>query len=169
MVVVVGSGSEVSLAGSEYLSVVHGNGGSAGSPSRTDLAAEKKVSDLVRGMVRSGLIDTAHDISGGGEIGALAKMALAGGVGFEYDEDEVGRMIGGTGRADLAFVGEVSGRFVVAFPKEKWEAVENSLGEAGGVPYDPVGTVGGDEFGVGGYINLPLSKLKEAYERDLFE
>ncbi|MBA2691584.1 MAG: phosphoribosylformylglycinamidine synthase subunit PurL [Rubrobacter sp.] len=164
-----GVGSEgVSLAGSEYLSVVHGEG--SGSPPEVNLAVEKKVSDLVRGMVRSGLIDTAHDISGGGEVVAVAEMALAGGVGFEYEEEEVGRMVEGQGRgrADLAFFGEESGGFVIAFPEEKWDDVQEALG-VDGIAYDTIGEVGGDRFKVGNFIDLPLSEMKEAYERDLFE
>jgi len=172
MVAVVRSGSEISLAGSEYLSVVHGES-SVDSPSATNLAAEKKVSDIIRDMIRAGLIDTAHDISGGGEVVAVAEMALAGGVGFEYDEDEVGRMIGGMGhvRADLAFFGEESGVFAIAFPEEKWDDVQESLSELGshGLGYDNIGYTGGKRFKVGDFIDISLPKLKEAYERDLFE
>src|SRR3712207_8637412 len=40
----------------------------AGKPPEPDLAAEKKLSDLVRHLIEQGLIDTAHDISRGGEI-----------------------------------------------------------------------------------------------------
>ncbi|MGH3087193.1 MAG: phosphoribosylformylglycinamidine synthase subunit PurL [Rubrobacteraceae bacterium] len=171
MVVVIGGGSSVSLAGSEYLSVVHGEVG--GSPSETNLEAEKRIADLARSMIRSGLVDAAHDISGGGEAVALAEMALAGGIGFEYEEDEVRRMVEGQGRgrADLAFFGEESGAFLIAFPEERWDEVQDALGELGphGLGYDDIGWTGGDRFVVPGYINLPLSKLKEAYERDLFE
>ena len=54
----------VLLAGSDYLDVVTAR--SRGRPPRPDLAAEKEASDLVRDMIRSGLVDTAHDLSGGG-------------------------------------------------------------------------------------------------------
>ncbi|AHY46193.1 phosphoribosylformylglycinamidine synthase II [Rubrobacter radiotolerans] len=166
MVIVVGDGSEVAFDGSEYLATVHGATG--GAPPRPDPEAGKAVSDLVREAVRSGLIDTAHDVSGGGEIVALAEMALAGGVGFAYREDEVGRVIGdqGRGRADLGFFGEGSASFVLAFPEERWEDVREALG---GFACEPAGTVGGDRFVVPGLVDLPLTAMKEAYERDLFE
>jgi mannose-6-phosphate isomerase-like protein (cupin superfamily) len=128
MVVVIGNRSGVSLAGSEYLEIIHGR--VAGKPPEPDLAAEKKTADLVRNMIRSGLVDTAHDVSGGGELVALAEMALAGGLGIEYEEDKLERMIAGRvgGRADVALFGEEPGGFVVAVSLERWD----ELGRAGG-------------------------------------
>src|SRR5215210_7296966 len=78
LVVIIGRGSPVSLDGSEYLEIVHGR--VAGRPPRPDLGAGKETADLVRGMIRSGLVDTAHDISGGGEIVAVAERGRAGGL-----------------------------------------------------------------------------------------
>lgn len=167
MVVVIASGSRVSLDGSDYLEIIHGR--ISGAPSRPKIDAEKKTADLVREMVRSGLVDTAHDISGGGEIVALAEMALAGGLGIEYEEGEVGRMTKGQGegRADVALFGEESGAFVVAVPEERWEELQDALGAA--VGYDQIGTVGGDRFKAGKLIDLSLDELRQAYERDLFD
>ncbi|MDP8947245.1 MAG: phosphoribosylformylglycinamidine synthase subunit PurL [Actinomycetota bacterium] len=166
IVVVIGSGPEVSLAGSEYLEIIHGR--VAGKPPEPDLAAEKKTADLVRSMIRSGLVDTAHDVSGGGELVALAEMALAGGLGFEYDEVMLERMIvgPGRGRADVAFFGGGAGDFIVAVPWERWDELQDALTEAPG--YDEIGTVGGDLFRIGEFVNVKLDELGEAYERDLF-
>jgi phosphoribosylformylglycinamidine synthase len=164
LVAVIGAGSPVSLDGSEYLEIVHGR--VAGRPPRPDLGAEKKTADLVRKMVRSGLVDTAHDISGGGEIVAVAELALAGGLGIEYGEDGLERMTAGRGRADVAMFGEGGGAFVIAVPEERLDEVQIALA---GFAYDVVGTTGGDRFEVGDLIDLELSDLREAYERDLFE
>jgi phosphoribosylformylglycinamidine synthase subunit PurL len=164
LVVIIGRGSPGSLGGSEYLDIVHGR--IAGRPSRPDLAAVKQTADLVRGMVRSGLVDTAHDISGGGEIVAIAEMALAGGLGIEYEEGELEHMTAGRGRADVALFGEGSGTFVVAVAEESWDEVQDALVE---FAYDVVGTTGGDRFEIGDLIDVELSELREAYERDLFE
>jgi phosphoribosylformylglycinamidine synthase subunit PurL len=166
MVVVIGSGPEMTLAGSEYLEIVHGK--VAGRPPEPDLLAGKKTSDLVRRLVAQGLVDTAHDVSGGGEIVALAEMALAGGLGFEYDGDVLERMIAGPGRgrADVAFFGEGAGDFIVAVPWERWYELQDALAEAPG--YDQIGTVGGDRFKIGSHLDVSLQDLREAYERDLF-
>jgi phosphoribosylformylglycinamidine synthase II len=167
MVVVIGSGSRVSLAGSDYLEIIHGR--VAGKPSEPNLRAEKKTADLVREMVRSGLVDTVHDISGGGEIVAVAEMALAGGLGIEYPEGQLERMVAGQGggRADVALFSEEPGTFIVAVPEERWDELQDALSEAAG--YDWIGTVGGDSIKVGDVIDVKLSDLKKAYERDLFE
>jgi phosphoribosylformylglycinamidine synthase II len=162
MVVVIGNRSGVSLAGSEYLEIIHGR--VAGKPPEPDLAAEKKTADLVRNMIRSGLVDTAHDVSGGGELVALAKMALAGGLGIEYEEDKLERMI--AGRADVALFGEEPGGFVVAVSLERWDELQDALAEVPG--YDQIGTVGGDRFKIGDLVDVSLQDLKGAYERDLF-
>jgi phosphoribosylformylglycinamidine synthase subunit PurL len=166
IVVVIGSGSRVSIAGSDYLEIVHSL--IAGKPPKPDLDAEKKTADLVRELVRSGLVDTAHDISGGGELVAVAKMALAGGLGIEYMEGELERMTAGQGggRADVALFGEEPGGFIVAVPEERWAALHDALAEAAG--YDRIGTVGGDRIKVGDAIDVTLAELREAYERDLF-
>ena len=166
MVVVIGGGSHVSLAGSDYAEVVHGR--VAGRPPGPDLASEKRTADLVREMVRSGLVDTAHDVSGGGEIVAVAEMALAGGLGIEYEEGELERMTEGQGggRRDVALFGESGETFIVAVPEERWEELQDVLTQAAG--YDQFGTVGGDSIKVGDAIDLKLSDLRKAYERDLF-
>jgi phosphoribosylformylglycinamidine synthase subunit PurL len=164
VVVVLGGGPPDGslLAGSDYLDVVHGK--VAGRPPRPDLAAEKEASDLVRELIRSGLVDTAHDLSGGGEAVALAEMALAGRVGFEYEGHEIESIIGAGGTADILF-GEEGARFLVAVPEERWNDLQNALG---GVAYDRVGITGGDRFKIGDLVDVCLQDLRNAYERDLF-
>ena len=166
MVVVIGSGAPVSIAGSDYLAIVQGR--VAGKPQESDLAAEKKTADLVRELIRSGLVDTAHDISGGGEAVAVAEMVLAGGLGIEYEEGELERKTAGQGRgrADVALFGEESGAYIVAVPWERWEELEEALGGAFG--YDQIGSVGGNRLKIGDLVDLSLEELREAYERDLF-
>jgi phosphoribosylformylglycinamidine synthase len=166
IVVVLGGGpralDESLLAGSDYLEIVHGK--VAGIPPRPDLAAERQVSDLVRNMVRSGLVDTAHDLSGGGEMVALAEMALAGGIGFEYEDHEIESIIS-TGRTVEILFGEEGASFLVAVPEERWDDLQNALAS---VAYDRVGYTGGDRFKIGDLIDVKLEDLREAYERDLF-
>ncbi|HKH58688.1 MAG TPA: hypothetical protein VKA20_09145, partial [Rubrobacter sp.] len=79
---------------------------------------------------------------------------------------ELKRIRAGRGRADVALFGEGSGAFVVAVPEERWDEVQVALV---GFAYDVVGTTGGDRFKIGDLIEVELSDLREAYERDLFE
>ncbi|MDQ3864143.1 MAG: phosphoribosylformylglycinamidine synthase subunit PurL, partial [Actinomycetota bacterium] len=166
-VVVIGSGMRASLAGSDYLEIVHGR--TAGRPLAPNLAAEKETADLVRHLISEGIVDTAHDISSGGEIVAVAEMALAGGLGITYTEGEFERKIAGQGRGrtDAALFGEGSDTFVVAVPWERWGDFQASV--PGNIGYDEIGTVGGNRLTIPDLIDLSLSDLKSAYERDLFE
>ncbi len=163
IVVAVGSGWRSSLAGADYLEIVHGR--VAGKPPAPDLAADKKLSDLVRRLIEQGLIDTAHDVSRGGEAVALAKMALAGGLGLYYDEGEIEPLINGKGRADVALFGENGSSFLIAVAEERWDDLQRALND---VPYDSIARVGGDSIKIGDLIDVELDELREAYERDLF-
>jgi len=177
MVVVVGaisgfsrSRGESSLAGSSYLEIIHDR--VAGRPPVPDLPAEKRAADLVRGMISSGLVDTVHDLSGGGEAVALAEMALAGGTGFEYEGLEF-ESLRGDGILLETLFGEQGAGFLVSVPEARWTELEDTLGhyEEGkpGIAYDVVGRTGGSRFKVGDLIDVSLSDLHGAYERDLFE
>ena len=158
----VGPRDESLLAGSEYLEIIHGR--VAGTPPKPDLAAEKRVSDLVREMIRSGLIDTAHDLSGGGKLVALAEMAMAGGIGLRYDETEVEVLRKYGHRLEILF-GEKGAGFLIAFPEEQWDEVQDALA---GFAYDDIGYTGGARFIIEGLVDLSLDELIDAYENDLF-
>jgi phosphoribosylformylglycinamidine synthase II len=152
------------LAGSEYLEIVHGK--VAGLPQKPDLLAEKEIADLVRELVRTGLVDTAHDISGGGEVVALAEMAIGGGIGFDYDGEANIEELRRRMRGDVLLFGETNPDYIVAVPEGRWDDLQDALG---GVAYDMIGTTGGDSFRVGDLIDVKLSDLEAAHERDLFE
>jgi len=152
-----------SLAGSDYLEIIHGK--VAGAPVRPDLATDMFYCDLVRRLVTEGIVDTAHDVSGGGWLVALAEMALAGGIGIEVNEFLVG--IISERRADVELFGELSGHFLIVAAPGRWDDLQNTLGEAQ-VPYDQVGAIGGDSVVVPGLVDVSLDELREAYDRDLF-
>ena len=164
LVVAIGKGWRSGLAGSDYLEVVHGK--VAGVPSEPEVTVEKEYSDLVRRLVSEGVVDTAHDVSGGGEIVALAEMALAGNIGLEFDEVEIEPMLNGVGgRGDVALFGEVGARFLVAIPPERWEDLQGALAQ---VPYDSIAVTGGDRLCVPGLVDVSLNELREAHDQDLF-
>jgi phosphoribosylformylglycinamidine synthase len=121
----------------------------------------------VRRLIADGLVDTAHDVSGGGELVALTEMALAGGLGFHYEDVEVELLIGGEGggRADVEFFGENGISFLIAVPEERWDELQNALSD---VPYDSIACIGGDRIKIGDLIDVSLRDLADAYERDLF-
>jgi phosphoribosylformylglycinamidine synthase subunit PurL len=150
------------LAGSEYLEVVHGK--VAGAPPEPDLAREKEYADAVRSLVAEGIVDTAHDLSGGGLAVALAEMALGGGTGIVFQDGEIASKFAGV-RGDAALFGEASGCLLVAVPEERLEDLQRALGE---IPYGHIAWTGGDRFEIGEDVNVNLKELGEAYEHDFF-
>src|SRR5215203_3432063 len=166
VVVAIGGRWRCSLAGSEYLEVIHGR--VVGVPPVPDLADEKEYADIVRRLISEGIVDTAHDVSSGGEVVALAEMALSGGLGVVYEEDMIEGLIYGKGggRADVGMFGEGGISFLVAVQEQQWDDLQNALSA---VPYDNIACVGGDSIKIGDLIDLGLSDLRSAYERDLFE
>jgi phosphoribosylformylglycinamidine synthase subunit PurL len=62
-----------------WLEVCHGR--REGRPPPVDLAVERRVGELVRQLIASGLVSAVHDISDGGALVAIAEMALGGGIG----------------------------------------------------------------------------------------
>ena len=155
----------VLIAGSDYLEIVHGK--VRGRPEKPDLAREREHADFVRRLIADGLVDTAHDVSGGGLTVALAEMALAGGIGMEFQEKEIEPRFG-NGRKDLGLFGEAGAQHVISVQEERWDEVQDALVRAH-VPYDDIGRTGGDRLVIPGLIDLSLSDLESAYERDLFE
>jgi phosphoribosylformylglycinamidine synthase len=145
------------IGGSDYLEIVHGR--VAGAPPTPNLASEKAASDAVRRAISAGVVDTAHDLSGGGLAVTLAEMVLCGDVGAEA------RLLPG-GRQDVALFGEIGGCILVAVPEGRLGELEEHLED---VHYSRIGGTGGGRLKVSGLIDVGLEELGEAYERDLFE
>jgi phosphoribosylformylglycinamidine synthase len=146
-----------SLAGSEYLEISHRI--VAGTPPSPNFAAEKATSDAVRRAVVAGVVDTAHDLAGGGLAVALAEMAVSGGIGAEV------RLLPGA-RQDVALFGESGGCVLVAVPEERTGEIENTFG---GVRCSKIGRTGGEGLAVPGLLDVSHDDLRAAHERDLFE
>jgi phosphoribosylformylglycinamidine synthase subunit PurL len=166
MVVILGeSYGTFTFAGSEYLQIVHGK--VAGSPPKPDLSDEKRYADLVRRLITVGLVDTAHDISGGGQMLALAEMALAGGIGLQYGgEVDLDRLNQGDEKLDFFLFGERGATFLITVRSELWDDLQQALE---GFAYDWIGDTRGARFVVPGLIDLSLDDLRDAHQRDLFE
>jgi phosphoribosylformylglycinamidine synthase len=52
-----------------------------GAPPPVDLGEERRNGNLVRSLIRDGLVTAVHDVSDGGLLVALAEMAMASGIG----------------------------------------------------------------------------------------
>ncbi|MGA0607333.1 phosphoribosylformylglycinamidine synthase subunit PurL [Phenylobacterium sp. VNQ135] len=125
-----------------------------GAPPPVDLAAEKRIGDLVRGLIQSGVVTTVHDLSDGGLVAAAAEIALASNVGVRLNIDP-------GPRAHALLFGEDQARYLVAIedPDDVMAAARKA-----GVLADIVAVTGGDAFTCPGLFDIPLSELRKANE-----
>jgi phosphoribosylformylglycinamidine synthase len=146
------------LGASLYLREILGR--EDGAPPPVDLLAERRNGDLVRSLIREGVVEVCHDLSDGGLIGALADMTLASAVGAHVD------LPGLLGAVAMAF-GEDQARYIIALPADRLDRLD-AIAEAAGVAYEVLGVAGGCELSVvgaeGPLFALDLDDLRAAHE-----
>ena len=159
------------LAGSEYLSVMHGL--TAGQPC-IDIDLERRVQETCREGIERGLILSAHDCSDGGLAVSLAESCILGGVGFLGSLDAA--------RWDAALFGEKQSRIVVSLDAADVPALA-SLARSRDVPLLSLGRTRGRRFALrvgdeatndgsnGGppAIDLPLEYISDVWSQALEE
>lgn len=144
------------LAGSEYLSVEHGL--QEGRPVALELELELKLQEAVRGLVRDGLVRSAHDCAEGGLAVALAESCIAGKVGASLRLPD-------TATAERLF-GEVPSRIIVSVSPEHVDAAQQRL-QTAGVPCIDLGEVVGDRLIIQDVLDLPVPELEATWERTI--
>jgi phosphoribosylformylglycinamidine synthase subunit PurL len=139
------------LAGSE---LAWRRGLQGGRPS-LDLAAAGRLVGLLPRLASRGLLSGAHDISVGGLAIALARLAIASGVGasIELPPDLPG---------SAAAFGERTGRVVVAVAPTRVAAV-HAAATAAEVEMLRLGSAGGGELVLGPGLRATLAALEAAY------
>jgi phosphoribosylformylglycinamidine synthase len=142
------------LGASLYLREVVGR--EDGAPPPVDLAVERRNGDLVRGLIRDGLVETVHDLSDGGLVAAAAEMALASDTGLWLDT-QIDTPI------HAWLFGEDQGRYLLAVSGAH-ESEVLARAEAAGAPARIVGDAGGTDFAAKGVFDLPLADLRAANE-----
>jgi phosphoribosylformylglycinamidine synthase len=142
------------LGGSEFLRTIRGR--DDGPCPEVDLEAESRLVRLLVALARERELRSAHDVSDGGFVVALAECAMKSGLGAVVSLDSDVRP------SSLLF-GETTGRALVTFEPGN-EAAVRAEAERGGVPFAVVGRVGGDRLAisVGGrnVIDEPVSDLR---------
>jgi phosphoribosylformylglycinamidine synthase len=125
-----------------------------GAPPPVDVAAERRHGDLVRDLIRDGLITAAHDVSDGGLLVAVAEMAIASGIGAILEPP--------SGILPHAFwFGEDQARYVIA-TKQSGLVVERA--KAASVPLLALGATGGTLLAIAGERPLRVDDLKRRFE-----
>ena len=103
------------LSGSAWAETVHAHLG--GRPPKVDLAAEKRLAELIQAASQQELVSSAHDLSSGGLAQALAEAVLRFGVGARVWLREITERDG----VDVAtaLFSESTGRVIVSVPREE--------------------------------------------------
>jgi phosphoribosylformylglycinamidine synthase II len=127
------------LGGSQFVAVVHGR--KEGRPPRLDFARELALQEAVRGLIRQGLVRSAHDCSEGGLAVALAECAISGPepLGADVNLETAGL------RGDQVLFNESQSRIVLSVSPEERQTAISALAGAG-VPVEWIGTVGGADL-----------------------
>jgi phosphoribosylformylglycinamidine synthase subunit PurL len=146
-----------SLAGSEYLTQLHGL---VGGRLTMDLGLEARLHRAVLALIRQDIAAACHDCSDGGLATALAEMCLAGDRGLDAANVLLGP------RLDAALFGEAQSRIIVTIRPER-RGMLDQIARAGDVPFARIGRVVGDPRFRLGPIDLSLDEIREAYEGGL--
>ncbi len=146
------------LAGSEYQQMLTGDVAGVPTPFA---AAHQKVLDALLAM--SPFLASAHDVSDGGLLVALAESAIAGPnpIGATID------LSTHTGRPDALLFGESPARFVISFAPDQVEHLA-ALATNYGIAFHEIGTTGGDRLNVtlhgGRSFSTPLNAASQAWK-----
>ena len=168
------------LDGSAWADVVHGHLG--GLPPAVDLAAERRLAEVLTRASRDELVDAAHDLSEGGLVQALIESSLRYGVGVQVSLDPICERDGVT--PFEALFSESTARVLVAVPRsEEVRLVDlctargvptlrlgetaESCSPGAGTPVDESDHVHGPAVEVQGLFTLPLTEARAAHEETL--
>jgi phosphoribosylformylglycinamidine synthase len=160
-----GAGDAVALAGanlgrisgSEYQMLLDGE--PSGRGPGVDLDAERALVDWLVRTVELELLHSAHDVSQGGLLVALAECCLGSSKGVEVDAlPGLDRLL----RADALLFGEEGGRAVVSYdPADEDRLLE--LAAESGVPFQRLGQVTEERFRVVELVDLSLEEMLAAW------
>ena len=113
---------EMALTSSEYARAVYGMTG--GEPPWIDLVYEKTVQDCFLDLHEQEHIVSAHDVSDGGLLVALAECGFAGGEGFGVECE-----LTDSRSPEVALFGEEPSRFILEVPGRRVDEVLHYAGE----------------------------------------
>ena len=144
------------LGGSEFLKVIHNK--VAGDCPNLNLETEKKLQICLLGLIEKKLINSAHDISEGGIICALAECCII------NEENPVGAevTVPVKSREDFSLFSESQSRIIVSIDAQKKDELENFLKKQNQF-FVLLGKAGGKKLSVNGKVNISFNKLIELY------
>jgi phosphoribosylformylglycinamidine synthase subunit PurL len=158
-IVLLGDVDQVSFGGSELLLMETGK--LAGRPAAADLDRARAVHAACLKSIRAGLVSSAHDVSEGGLLVAVAESCIAGRRGARM-------RLPGNGSSALRAFGEGPSLIVLSVRPGAVKDVV-ALAEAEGAPVFEMGEVGTDRLIVEGHLEVPIEELRNAWENSLID
>ncbi len=144
------------IGGSEYLKVVHGL--VKGKIPKIDLQTEKDLHNLILNLIEQKLINSAHDISEGGIMTALAECCIL------NPEKMIGAKVNihSKTREDFSFFSESQSRVIVSVSPENKSNFEK-IASKSFTPFMLIGVTIPDRFIVNDQYNFSLQLLSDLY------
>ncbi len=163
------------LGASHYLKVCHGR--KEGLPPRLNIELELAVQNATRDLIRAGLVKSAHDCAEGGLAVAIAESCfnpdhlLGAEVNLDVEAAVPAAPSNNAGdtpastplRADQILFNEGQSRVVISLTPEN-EATAISLLKERKIPFQPLGTVGGDTLSIRAGRQLFSWPIREIYD-----
>jgi phosphoribosylformylglycinamidine synthase II len=143
------------IGGSEYLKVIHNK--VAGDSPKLNLEIEKKLQETILKLIEKKLINSAHDVSEGGVICALAECCII------NDENPIGAEVNipVKSREDFTLFSESQSRVIVSVSYSQKDEFEKILKE-NQQAYFYAGKTGGKEMRINN-ISVSMEKLIDIY------
>lgn len=144
------------IGGSEYLKIAHNL--VTGEIPRIDLQAEKDLHVLLIKLIESRLVNSAHDISDGGIITALAECCII------NKEKTIGAKvkIPVKTREDFSFFSESQSRVIISVSEENKDKFEETASKSF-TPYLLLGQTGGKTFSINDQYDFSVNLLTDLY------
>jgi len=151
--------SKNDISSSEYLASYHGI--KASPAPFFDLEKEYETHQVIKGLIRNKLIQSAHDVSDGGLFIALMESAMPKNLGFSIETDD-------SIRTDAFLFGEAQGRMVVSLNPDQQEAFVEFM-SLNNIDYSYLGDVTSSEISIDNEPYGAVSEFKTRYEHSLEE
>jgi len=144
------------VGGSEYMKVVHNL--VTGEIPKIDLQTEKDLHKLLLYIIENGLVNSAHDISDGGVMCALAECCII------NQEKPIGAHvhIPVKTREDFSFFSESQSRVIISVNPDNQEKFEEAASKSF-TPFVLIGETGGKSLNVNDQYDYPFQLLFDLY------
>ena len=144
------------VGGSEYMKVIHNL--VTGEIPKIDLQTEKDLHKLLLYLIENGLVNSAHDISDGGVMCALAECCII------NQEKPIGAHvhIPVKTREDFSFFSESQSRVIISVNPDNQEKFEEAASKSF-TPFVLIGETGGKSLNVNDQYDYPFQLLFDLY------